>query len=152
MAEETRQPEWMLISRAFLASLCKRVSVDPLVYADATDETVTNKHFKNTTEARAEYKPVLLERLRLLRRSFGRSFLWLLTASVFALIVLRFFSDPSPSWLGVSSVFFLAWSTLARLGYPGQSMGHGTVIERLDEWTFKVLFWIGTFLGILAMA
>jgi hypothetical protein len=151
MSNQSKTSEWALMLRGFFALFSKKVSIEPLIDADVALELTKNARIKEA-DFRRDYRPTALMRLRLLRRNFLRSFLFLTTATLLALIVSSIVSLSSPSWLGIASVFFLAWSTVARLGYSGKSWSGDSVFERLDERIFRILFWFGTFLGILSLA
>jgi hypothetical protein len=151
MASQNDRTEWRLMWRGFFALLSKKVSIEPLLDADMALELSRSPGVKEEHQ-RAEYRPILIGRLRLLRQNFVRSFLLLITATMLALVVSRLVSTSNPSWIGIGSLFCLAWSTVTRLGYAGQSFGGDSVIERLDDEIFRVLFWLGTFLGILSLA
>jgi hypothetical protein len=125
MSDKGRDPEWVLMLRALLALLYKGASIKPLIDADIAQEKTRNTRFAEFPEKEAqfrrEYTPTLIERLRILRRNLMRSFLLLFTATALAFLVLYLRSLPKPGWLGVASVFLLAWSTLCRLGYPART-------------------------------
>jgi hypothetical protein len=148
--------EWTLMLRGIWALFYRSANIKPFVDADLALELTMNSSLKDSIEKqenfRREYTPTVRERLHILRRNLFGSLFLLATAMVLALLILRLSSRPHPNWLGAASVFFLAWSTLARLGYAGKSFGGNSIIERLDERIFKTLFWIGTFLGILALS
>jgi hypothetical protein len=147
--------ELTLMLRGLSAVIYKGANIDPLLDADITQELSTNERLRASAQKqeqlRRDYKPTLITRIQILRRNLFSSFFLLCTATAFAFLVLYLTSRPLPSHLGVASIFFLAWSTLARLGYSGKSWGGDTVIERLDERVFRFLFWVGTFLGMLAL-
>jgi hypothetical protein len=151
--------EVTLMLRGASALLSRRVNIDPLVEADVLGELKTNDQLrrkignspKEIKQYQENYKPTVVERIRLLRRSLFGSLVLLLTATIIALIIARITGRFAPAWIAIASVFLLAWSTVARLGYAGRSWGKITVVERLDERIFKTLFWLGTFFGILAL-
>ena len=107
--------------------------------------------------ARRESYERSIHRCRLLRKRLASSFLIigsaLLAAGVIWAIWLRRTgaSLTANGFCPACSVFAFAWATLGRLGWSGQSMGGHTIFERLDEFIFRVLYWIGTFFGILAL-
>jgi hypothetical protein len=149
----TREPEWALMLRGLLILLCKRVSVEPLVDDDYEFERTRNTFYKKSKEEhRRDYTPTVLERLQNLRINFFRSFVLLIIATVVGLLISYRFSYSIPNLIGVTSLFLLAWPTLEKLGYSIKSFGGDTVVERLDDFIFRVLFLLGTFLGILALA
>jgi hypothetical protein len=150
------QSELSLMLWGLLCLCYPKASTARLVNADIRLELSINEHLAASKEAQAkfrrEYILTVKNRLRTLRRNFFRSFVLLLTATAVALLVSYVSGHRAVSWFGMASVFFLAWSTLARLGYSGKSFAGNSVIERLDDRIFKALFWIGTFFGILALA
>ena len=145
--------------RGVLALFWKSANVQPLVDADHALELSRNSQLREAPSdsqerRRREYAATLAERLRLLRRNVLQSFMILISAAVLSLLFSNLASSPSPSgraWLGALSIFCFAWATLARLGWSGQSYKGDTVVERLDERIFKSLYWLGTFLGTLAL-
>jgi hypothetical protein len=147
--------EWNLMWRAFGALFYEGSNIDRLVDADLEAERKVNPQFAKTTEQqrqfRVEYTKTVKERVALLRGNLRKSLLFLLIAMVCGFLVKSLASEPMPSAAGVLSVFCLAWSTLARLGYGGKSIGGNTAIERLDRQIFKILFVVGTFFGIVAL-
>jgi hypothetical protein len=147
------------MARGILALFCKNSDVRPLVDADHALELSRNVQLmeastENQEQSRQKRAATLAERLRLLRRNVFWSFVIVASAVALSLLYSHLTSAPSPSgraWLGAMSMFCFAWATLARLGWPGQSWKGDTVIERLDERIFKFLYWLGTFLGTLAL-
>jgi len=107
--------------------------------------------------ARHNSHETTIRRCRLLRKTLACSFLVIGTAVLAAGVIWAVWIKRSGLSLftnqvyGAGSVVAFAWATLGRLGWSGQSMGGNTVFERLDELIFRVLYWIGTFLGILAL-
>ena len=154
-----RPAEWSLMVRGIFALLLgKTIDLMPFVEADRADEVSKNPGFAAQTSQqlrqwRQEYKQTIAERLLLLRRNTLWSFAMLGSAVVVALALSRVVSV-SPkftAWLGGSSLFCFAWATFARIGWAGTSWSRTTVIERLDERIFRSLYWLGTFLGTLAL-
>jgi hypothetical protein len=147
------------MARGILALFRWTDRVQPLIDADHALELSRNAQLAaaplETREQRhREYAATLCTRLRLLRRNVFQSFLILSSAVVLSLLLsdlLWLVSDSWRAWLGVSSLFCFAWATLARLGWSGYSWRGDTVIERLDEHIFRSLYWLGTFLGTLAL-
>jgi hypothetical protein len=147
------------MARGLLAILRRNTDVRRLIDSDHALELSRNAQLsaassENQERHRREYAATLDKRLAVLRRNVFWSFIIL--ASAVALSLLLSYLVPALSaswraWLGASSVFSFAWATLARLGWPGQSYKGDTVVERLDERIFKFLYWLGTFLGILAL-
>jgi hypothetical protein len=147
------------MGRGILALFRRTTNVQPLVDADHAINLSRNKQLSTASaeeqeERRREYAPTIDLRIDLLRRNLLRSFFILASAVVISLLFSHVLSAVSPCgrvWLGVSSLFCFAWATLARLGWAGQSWKGDTVVERLDERIFKTLYWLGTFLGTLAL-
>ncbi len=107
-------------------------------------------------EFRAELRQSTMSRLLLLRRSLGQSFVTILSAIVVALLVAAMPAARQLMWrtfprnMSTISVGLFAWATLARLGFLTWSQR--TTVERADESFFRLLYWLGTFTGILALS
>ncbi len=136
-------------SRRFLQEVA-----DSDFHSDA-DMTVTSEVLRE--RAHRESRERSIQRCNLLRTRLWKSFLIIasavLAAEVISVLWLRS-KGVSTSFNGIctaGSVFVFAWATLGRLGWSGQSIGGKTIFERLDEKIFRILYWIGTFLGILAL-
>ena len=56
------------------------------------------------------------------------------------------------STYAAGSILAFAWATLGRLGWKDGSIKGETIFEELDHTIFWVLYWIGTFLGVAALA
>jgi hypothetical protein len=146
------------MARGALALLRNSTDVQPLIDADHALELSGNVQLAPAPselqeQRRQKYRAVLEQRRSLLRRNVFRTFFILASAVGVSLLFSLILGVP-PSfrpWLGVSSLFCFAWSTLARLAWSGQSYRGDTVFERLDELIFKFLYWLGTFLGTLAL-
>lgn len=133
--------------------------VQRLVDADYNLEMSRNKELReSSSSSQAEWRDRteknVEERLNILRRNTTRSFVFL--ASAVAVIVFSSLlvsgAAPSPQvWLGIASIFFFAWATLARLGWSGASWSGDTVVERLDSRFFWLLYWLGTSIGTAAL-
>jgi hypothetical protein len=134
------------------------VSVQGFVNDDVDAEIKTNQAFARKSKAeinqfRLQYEPQVQERLGTFRWGVWRSFLFLLTA-IIAAMLLALFAHPSPTakvWLGALSMFVFAWATLARLGRDATSFGGKTALERIDLRMLWILYWFGTVLGTLAL-
>lgn len=149
-----------LIRRAFLAVCLPGDRTDPLAQADHEDELVRNEQLRGSPEdrrqrVREEARDTVRARISRFRRDLGFSFLILATAVFLAVALVHGLgSKPSPAvgrLLAGASVFAFAWATLGRLGWAGKSWSGITVIERLDEVVFRALYWVGTFLGTVAL-
>jgi hypothetical protein len=155
----SRVREWTLMARGVLALFWKRTDLQPLIDSDFERELSKNISLarepqQRQEQRRAEYEPVLRERVSLLKRGLVMSFVFLVSAVLLALSMIAFGYRASGSgkiWLGGLSLFCFAWSTLARLGKPGTSFGGETVIERLDSGIFWFFYWLGTFAGTFAL-
>jgi hypothetical protein len=152
--------EWALMARALFALFCARADTAALVDADYARALATNSQLgaaslETQEQHRQKCGSNIALRLRLLRRNFIGSLVILLAALIPAQLLSQRAPPFSPSvklWFGLSSLFCFGWATLARLGWAAQSWKGDSIIERLDERIFKVFFWLGTFLGVLALA
>ena len=151
--------EWRLMARGVVALVWKSSNVQPLVDADHKRELSQNVQLaqaplEKQEQHRRGYVSTLNRRIQLLRRNHIWSFVLMGSAVIVALIFSHFTWSPTPVtrvWFGVASVFCFAWATLARIGWAGQSWKGDTVVERLDELIFKLLYWLATLLGTLAL-
>lgn len=105
---------------------------------------------------RAQVRDKTVNRLRLLRRALGYSFLLIASAcatgALFAAIFYGSIPKPSlPITNAVGSAFCFAWATLGRLGWTGFSWKRNTIFEVLDEILFRLLYWLGAFFGAVAV-
>jgi hypothetical protein len=147
------------MARGAFALVWKRADVRPLVDADHALELSGNEQLRQASVERQEKHRRetawnVDERLRLLRGNLVRSFVLMVSAVVVAVALARVIVAIGPAaraWLGGGSVFCFAWATLARIGWAGQSHRGDTVVERLDERIFKLLYWVATLLGTLAL-
>jgi hypothetical protein len=145
--------------RGVVALFRPSVDVQRLIDADHALELSGNRQLREAPpeqqeQHRRKYAATIALRLRLLRRNVFWSFAILASAVMLALLSSWLAVSPSPSGralLGGASVFCFAWATLGRLGWSGQSYKGDTVVERLDVRIFKLLYWLGTFLGTLAL-
>jgi hypothetical protein len=110
----------------------------------------TNAHTKHLERSRE----AVAARLRLLRHAL------LLSAAIIgsALLGAMIFARVAPAVVVLHRRFFaivslgsFALGTLARLGWAGLSWHGGTVIERLDFYVLRTLYWLGTFSGALVL-
>jgi hypothetical protein len=147
------------MARGALALLWKGIDVQPLIDADHAKELSGNVQLRQASlerqeQRRREYASTIEKRIQLLRRNLALSFVQMGSAAIVAAIFSNLLFSPSPvirAWLGAASVFCFGWATLARIGWAGQSWRGDTVIERLDERIFKLLYWVATLLGALAL-
>jgi hypothetical protein len=147
-----------LTVRGVLALFWPWVSVKPFANDDVDAEVQTNQAFARMpkleiTRYRLEYETQVRKRLATFRWGVWRSFLFLLTAIMVAMIF-TIFAHASPTakvWLGALSMFVFAWATLARLGREATSFGGTTALERIDLRMLWIFYWIGTVLGTLAL-
>jgi hypothetical protein len=150
--------EFTLTLRGLFSLFMPWLSVKPFVKADVERETEVNQAFARKSASqladyRLEYEPVVKERVRSFRSGVWRSFLFLLTAVIVALVLAAFWraSSQAKTFLGAASIFVFAWSTLARLGRGATSWGGNTIVERTDVRLLWILYWVGTVLGTLAI-
>lgn len=145
--------------RALVALVVPGITVGSLAEADFQSELSTNEQLRGSsptvqTDHRWRAESSALERMSLLRRALVRSFALMSTAVVGA-TALRFggsaWTAAEVRLLTAISIFCFAWATLGRLGWAGQSWDGDSVVERLDSRIFMTLYWIGTFLGTLAV-
>lgn len=146
------------MARAGLGMLLPKSNVSSLVNADYDDEVSVNSGFAKQTAPERQrwergYTQTVRERLAILRDGLVKSFLALLFATVLGVGLLKFWtpSTGAKAWLGVLSVFCFALATLARLGKPATSIGGRTAVERLDLRILWILYWLGMFIGTLAL-
>jgi hypothetical protein len=156
MPAKGRIADLRLMLRGMFALLSKRVSVQRLVDADIDFESSRNPFYANEAreKQRREHKPVLIDRLRALRKGLLFSFIFMLSAVILGFLLIALgcrLSSHDKAWLGGASMFSFAWSTLARLSKPKTSLGGDSVIERLDTRIFWFLYWVGTLFGTLAL-
>jgi hypothetical protein len=146
------------MARGLAALVCRRASLEALADADHELELSRNEQLARTPpDTQQEHRDRALsnisKRLQILRRNLGQSFLIMASAVVVGL-AFRLAAGahlPSPRFTGAGSLFLFAWATLGRLGWAGQSYKGNSIIERLDERLFRVLYWLGTFLGTIAL-
>ncbi len=135
--------------------------IDRLVEIDLRLELAGNKELAASGEARIrEFRRELQrgtqQRVSLLRRSLVRSFGIILSAAIIALLVARLPAFRHVVWqtfprdMSVVSLGLFAWATLAKLGVL--TWGQQTTVERADESMFRLLYWLGTFAGVLALS
>lgn len=131
---------------------------EPLVLADHSQSLATNQGLREASaeqqaQALVDVREIVRVRLGLLRTRLIASFFSMGTAVAFAILNNRFGIGvaTSDSVLIPASVFIFAWATLGRLGWAGQSIRGNTTVERLDQIIFHILFWIGMYLGTVAV-
>jgi hypothetical protein len=95
---------------------------------------------------------------RTLQRKTAYSLLWVAAAAAAAywLVVmptLPLGARPTTQQIyAAASVLFFSWGTLGRLGWNQGSFGGVTVFEGLDTIIFWLLYGLGTFFGVAAVA
>jgi hypothetical protein len=153
-----KRNEWTLTARGIFSLYLPWLSVKPFVKADVEREIEVNQAFARKSASqladyRLEYEPVVKDRIRAFRSGVWRSFWFLLTAVIVALIIAAFWhaSPKAKTLLAGASIFVFAWSTLARLGRGATSWGGNTIVERIDLRLLWILYWVGTVLGTLAI-
>jgi hypothetical protein len=148
-----------ILTKSVFALLLPGSFIDALVDADYIQDLSRNSALRTSTPAqlvqfRDTVRVRVSDRLRLLRVRLTVGFLFIGSAAVLALFVNPrsniSLGHPSASVLAVVSIFCFAWATLGRLGWAGQSYKGDTSVERLDQAIFWVLYWLGTFFGVLA--
>jgi len=145
--------------KSFLCLLCDKLFVDDLVQIDYLKELASNQGMRNADDKhKSEFLLRLrgdtLERRRLLLRKLGLSFLWIFLACLSGLVVLRLMPGMSigiNKGFGVLSLLSFSWATLGRLGWEGQTIGGGTVFEKLDSDIFWFLYFMGTMFGVVSI-
>ncbi len=150
--------ECTLTVRGILSLFLPWLSVTPFAQADVDREVEVNHAFARKSQSqindyRIEYEPEVKKRMYSFRWGVWGSFLFLLVAVIAALVLATFWraSPEAKFLLGGASIFVFAWSTLARLGRSGTSLGGNTAIERIDVRLLWILYWVGTVLGTLAL-
>jgi len=150
--------ELSLMLRGLVALVVPGVSLEPLAEAEHRRALSRNEQLRCAPpEAHAKHLrecgEAVSRRLRLLRRNLVLSFAFIASAIATAAGSRAFAVVPESldPLLGGGSVFLFAWATLGRLGWFGQSWKGDTVVERLDARIFWLLYWLGTFLGSLAV-
>jgi hypothetical protein len=145
-----------LMPLAFLGLIFPRLAKSHLGEADFADSLAQNEQLRQATPERREQtgKDIVQlqpERLRSLRSVQLKSSLGMASAVGAAVLCQSAQTgfETSPRTLAISSLFCFAWATLGRLGwetYKGTSS-----VERLDSWIFRVLYWVGLYLGTLSL-
>lgn len=151
--------ELALMSRGILALIRKGTDIRPLADSDHALNLAADANLRNASSDRQELsRPHTAEnviaRLNILRRNILWSFAILASAVIASAFLRHFIPAPTKqcqALLGVASIFLFAWATLGRLGWTGQSHGGNSVIERLDDRIFTLLYWIAMFVGALAL-
>ena len=54
--------------------------------------------------------------------------------------------------LQYSGIAVLLWATLAKVGWDIQTMNGNTIPELVNEWVFRFLYFIGSFLLVLSVS
>ncbi|CAH6933207.1 conserved membrane hypothetical protein [Vibrio crassostreae] len=57
----------------------------------------------------------------------------------------------SQSVLALGSAFCFAVATLGRLGWTEQTWKGETFAERLDDWVFYIMYWVGMYLATVSI-
>ena len=146
-----------VLFKSFMCLLNKNWFLEDLVEIDYQRGLVLNKPLQEASEQRKnEHKDSLrkgtLERRIMLCRTLSLSFLWILLATVIAVVfALRNSVYIGDKFGGVISIFSFSWATLGRLGWQGQTIKGETVFEKLDLALFWFLYFMGTLLGVLSI-
>ncbi len=96
------------------------------------------------------------QRMQALRKKTLVSLAWVVSALVFALIVVIALNLGEPKHklqnvYFVVSVCSFSWGTLGRLGWQEGSFSGTTIFEELDVAVFWLLYWVGTMTGVAAL-
>lgn len=152
-------PAPLVIATSFCALFFPTAVSRFLAPTDYARELQRNAPLRESTpEKKAEYIQQLMgataSRARLLRAVLLKSNAWLASATIAGWIADRTLPSivaDSAAALTLLSVGAFAWATLGRLGWAGQTFSGRTVIERLDDFLFRSLYWVGMFLGTIAI-
>jgi len=124
----------------------------------ASNEQLACSSPENKLKCRQEITHRTSQRLNLLRRRLGFSFILIISAIMVGVFCISLRNNNIltnilvPNYLfAVLSLVCFSWATLGRLGWEGQSWKGDTVFEDLDELIFKLLYWFGAFFGLLAI-
>ena len=151
--------EVRLAATGLLALFVPGSPIEELAEEDHQLEPSTNEQLRKAgAEAHAKHlercREAVNARLGVLRRAV------LFSAAIIgsALLGAIIFSRAAPAVVVLHRRFFATMSlasfalgTLARLGWAGQSWHGGTVVERLDSYILRALYWLGTFSGALVL-
>lgn len=147
-----------LMARALVALVFSSASVEALADTDFQHELSRNQQLASSPldvqeRQRQDVPKSVRNRLQLLRHNLLWSFLILGSAILLAVLIKWVWPShvAFPRVMGAASIFCFAWATLGRLGWSGQSWKGDSVIERLDDLLFRMLYWVGTLLGTLAL-
>jgi len=149
-----------ILLQTALALLVQGPFVEPLVAADFDQELARNTQLRSSSPQqqaahRGSLQALVLFRLERLRIQLLVSALFIASACLTAFFLHRHpdrgFAQPGNLLLAVVSIFCFASATLGRLGWKGQSIKGDTSVERLDQAIFWLLYWLGTFFGVLAV-
>lgn len=109
MSDQTREPEWVLMLRGFLALCYKNASIEMLVDDEYASELTRNAYYRvSQWQCRLDYTPTLLNRLQILRHNFIGSFFLLIAATAIDFLLSYSVSRSIPNPIGVASLFFLS--------------------------------------------
>jgi hypothetical protein len=139
------------------------VVVETLTERDWQASLRQNQQLRESTEEvqsrhRAELRVTTAKRLGLLRQTLLSSLILLLSALIAAVLWsaavrslgLGFWRSAGRD-LSVASIASFVWGSLGRMGWRGQTWKGDTSVERADDLFFRLLYWAGTFLGVLAL-
>ena len=148
--------------KAFVALLFK-VFVEDCVDCNFQKTLENNEQLRKESseiqdQHKAKIKETTLHQLQLLRKKLLRSFIVILSAIIFGFLCITVLSKTTiKDMLSANRVFILlsmvsfSWATLGRLGWEGQTCAGDTVIEELDKFIFKSLYWLGTLFAVFAI-
>jgi hypothetical protein len=149
---------WRVVSVGIPALFGSRAAINTLAAADHELELQRNTQLRQAaSEKQAEHRAhsgtLVLKRLSLLRGIMVKSFASMASAAALAYVLKATGAviPTSTSVLAISSAFCFAWATLGRLGWGGQSHKGDTAVERVDQYLFHLLYWLGMYLATAAV-
>lgn len=149
--------------KTFATLVYSNLFVEDCVSCDFQKELESNKQFREASSERqdqhkAKIKETILRQLQLLRKKLLRSFIVILSAIIFGFLCITVLSKITiKDMLSTNHIFILlsmvsfSWATLGRLGWEGQTAAGDTVIEELDKFIFRFLYWLGALFAVFAI-
>lgn len=118
-----------------------------------TEAAIAEKQKLNDPKTQAERS------VKQIRNSLFWSFVLVAGAVVTAMLVGRLYFafgglpyKKAEEILQYSGIAVLLWATLGKVGWSIQTMNGNTIPELVNEWTFRVLYVLGSFLLALAVS
>ena len=145
------------------AALFFNAFVEDCTACDFQKELENNEQLREAAseiqqQRKAKIKKGTLCRLQLLRKKLWRSFMIIFSAIIFGFLCITVCGKTTTKdMLSINHIFILlsmtsfSWATLGRLGWEGQTCAGNTIIEKLDEFIFKSLYWLGTLFAVFAI-